>query len=270
MQPKISFVVVTHNRPVELVTQRIIKSIYMQDYPRIELILIGESNETIDQLIINIEKKFKFEDFKWKNVPRPEGEKEMCIRALVARCRNKGILLASGEYISCQDDDNELKPDFASSLLECIQKKNADTAWCYREMKFPDGSPYMGDYVPWFQKDHTIHQIIYRMWKKAGVIIPGHNTVRDELCARCDTQIFSTVDANEWLVKADIFRQFPFKEKFSYEDLCSDVAFDDLWNIAIRNSSVKAVCSERVSLIYYLGGMSNTIPKTSSLSGDKK
>jgi glycosyltransferase involved in cell wall biosynthesis len=261
--PLISFVVVTHNRKLELVHQRIIKSIAKQDHQRKELILIGESCEKFKEVVESIKCNYTFESFKWTNIWRPEGKKEMYTQALQARARNRGISLSQGEYISCQDDDNELEPDFTSSLLDCIIRNNAEAAWCYCRAVMPDGSPFRGDFFPWVGKnpDPLRRRILYRIWKNAGIINPGSDIVKDQLTAFYNTEIFSTVDANEWLVKADVFRQFPFREKYSCADIEHEMYLDQLWNIDIRRAAVKAVCNEKPSLIYHLGGLSNTLPE---------
>ena len=113
--PLISFIVVTHNRAIELVLKRIINSINNQTHPRKELILIGEKCPYINQLAELIQSNYSFDRFESMKLPRlDEEEDEMCMSALQARARNKGIMLAKGEYISCQDDDNELENDVAS------------------------------------------------------------------------------------------------------------------------------------------------------------
>ena len=258
--PLVSFVVVTHNRPIELVQQRIIESISNQDYSNKELILVGESCEKLDALVKKIkEKQYDLKNFKWTNLSRPTGKMNYCIWGLVSRCRNIGIRLAEGEYISCQDDDNEIKPDFASSLLRCIVENNAEAAWCFRKVKMPDGTPFKGDYFPWIENAPHRERLVYQIWKDAGIFTPGSDVMKDQLCASNKTEIFSSVDANEWLVKADVFRQFPYRERFGFSDIYSYLSFDDLWNTEIRKASVHAVCSGKVGLIYYLGGMSTSV-----------
>jgi hypothetical protein len=258
-EPLVSFVVVTHDRSPELVQRRIIQSIADQDYPKKELILIGESAPNLELLADRIRKHSSFEQFLWRNVPRPM-EEEMCIWALVARCRNIGISLAGGEFISCQDDDNELEPDFASSLLEAIIRAKADAAWCYRRAVMPDGSPFPGTFFPWVDNDPLRRRILYRIWKEAGIFRPGSPIIRDQLCARRNSERFSTVDPNEWLVRAELHRQIPYRERYSHLAISYHISFDDLWNIDIRNAGVRAVCTEKASLVYHLGGASNTIP----------
>ncbi|MCU0289885.1 MAG: hypothetical protein MUF15_26275, partial [Acidobacteria bacterium] len=98
-KPLISFVVVTHDKPIEIVHQRIIKSIGHQDYPNKELILVGEACEKLDELVKDILKEqYDLKKFRWINMPRPTGKENLFFWGMVARCRNKGIMLARGEY----------------------------------------------------------------------------------------------------------------------------------------------------------------------------
>jgi len=257
--PLVSFVVVTHNRPIELVQQRIIESIANQDYSNKELILVGESCEKLDVLVKKIhEKQYDLKNFKWTNLSRPTGKMNYCIWGLVSKCRNIGIRLAEGEYISCQDDDNEIEPDFASSLLTCIVENNAEAAYCFRKVKMPDGAPFKGDYFPWIENEPLRERLAYQIWKDAGIFTPGSDVMKDQLCAFNKTEIFSSVDANEWLVKADLFRRIPYREEFGFSDIYSYLSFDDLWNDDIRRAGIHAICSNKVGLIYYLGGASNS------------
>jgi len=251
-QPLISFVVVTHDRPIELVESRIIRSIAEQNYPRCELVLVGEECAHLDLLTKRIGRDFSGLKIRSTNLQRPPGL--ISPWALVAKCRNRGIELARGALVSCQDDDNELAPDFAASLLDCLLSARAEAAWCFRRMVMPDGSPYPGTFFPWAKRGSARERLIYEIWRSAGVLKEGCDIARDELLATHNSEIFSTVDANEWLVRAEIYRQFPFREKFGVHDLMTNTSFDDIWNQDVRIAGLSAACSRTASLIYHLGG----------------
>lgn len=252
-EPTITFVVVTHDRPIDLVMGRIVRSIARQEYSRIELILVGEACPHLEDLVACISESFPGLLKKWMNVPRPNA-REHYPWSLAARCRNRGIQLARGHFISCQDDDNELESDFTTSLLDSLLTVDADAAWCYRRWVMPDGSPYPGTFFPWAEPGTVRERLIYEMWRHAGVLTPGSDIVRDQLLATHNSEVFSTVDANEWLVRTESLRQFPFRESYGFYDLMANAAYDDLWNLEIRSAGARTVCSERVSLVYHLGG----------------
>lgn len=253
--PLISFIVVTHNRPVELVTGRVIRSIAEQSYASRELIVVGENCFHFASLVERVRTLFPALPIRCTNVLRRQYETNP--RALAAKCRNVGVAMASGEFISCQDDDNELDREFAASLLECLLSTGAEAAWCHRRVVMPDGSRYPGTFFPWADPISYHGKLIYDIWCAAGVIVPGSDVIRDQLLATYNSETFSTVDANEWLVRAEIYRQFPFREKYGYYDLMGNASFDDIWNLNIRAAGVRAVSSEKVGLTYHLGGQSN-------------
>jgi hypothetical protein len=255
-KPLISFVVVTHDRPIELVESRVIRSIADQDYFPLELVLVGEECSHLEELVARIKPRFPLSQLRWTNLSRPQGG-TIYPWSLAARCRNLGVSLAQGEFISCQDDDNELGRDFAATLLDRLLTTGAEAAWCHRRWVMPDGSPYPGTFFPWAEPGTVQERLIYEMWRSAGVITFGSDIVRDQLLATSNSETFSTVDANEWLVRSDIYRQFPFREKYGFYDLMANAGYDDLWNLAIRTAGVRTTCSETVSLVYHLGGSSN-------------
>lgn len=255
-QPLISFVVVTHDRPIELVEGRIIRSIAEQDHPRIEIVLMGEDCLHFDALVASILQRFRGLPIRSANVSRPSTG-PYHPGGMAGRCRNRGIRLARGEFISCQDDDNELERHFAASLLDRLLSTSSEAAWCHRRWVMPDGSPYPGTFFPWAEPGTFRERLIYQIWRDAGVLTPDHDIVRDQLLARHGSETFSTVDANEWLVRAGILRQFPFRERFGFYDLMANASYDDIWNLDIRAAGVKVICDETVDLIYHLGGSSN-------------
>jgi len=258
-EPLISFVVVTHDLPIPLIMSRIIHSIANQGHTRRELILIGESCSHFGELVTSIKRSFPGMLTRWAN-ELLSPLKLTSPWARVGRCRNLGVSMAHGDFISCQDDDNELESDFSASLLECLLSQDADATWCYRRLVMPDGSPYPGTFFPWVEPLSIRGRLLYNIWVAAGVLEAGSDVVRDQLLATNSSEAFSTVDASAWLVKADIYRQFPFRERFGYQDLISNTSFDDIWNHDIRAAGIRVACSERASLIYHLGGASTQEP----------
>jgi hypothetical protein len=177
--------------------------------------------------------------------------------------------MARGAFISCQDDDNELERDFSATMLDRLLSARAEAVWCYRRLVMPDGTPYPGTFFPWAAPG-IAERLIYEMWRAAGVLTPGSDVVRDQLLALQNSETFSTVDANEWLATAKLYREFPFRERFGFHELMANNSFDDTWNRDIRVAGVRVECSERPSLIYHLGGTSNGefVAKWLALAGE--
>jgi len=255
--PLISFVVVTHNRPPELVLGRIIASILKQNYPRKELILVGENCIFLDEIAKGLDKAKELENFLKINIK--EGKDKFCSWSLVARARNKGIDLAKGEYICCQDDDNELDSDFCKNMLETIRSNNVKATWCWRKLVYPDGKEFSGNYFPWVRDDEKRRKILYNIWKKAKIIEPNSAILKDNLFARKGSEHFSSVDPNEWLIHKDVFHHIRYRENYCHNQIMYHMTFDDLWDIDFCQSGFTAACCGKPLLTYYLGGASNTI-----------
>jgi hypothetical protein len=257
--PLVSYVVVTHDRPVALVRSRIIDSVLRQNHPRKELLLVGESCPNLKEIAKGLGTTTGLERFQAIQVERPQ-DRTLCVWALVARARNTGILQAGGEYICCQDDDNELDDDFTSSLLDRIESTGSRAAWCWRRMVEPDGTPFTGNYFPWLDGDELRRQILYSIWVNAGVLQPGSSIVQDSLWASRGSERFATVDPNEWLVHRDVYRCIPYREYYTHQQITYHITFDDLWNQDFCNSGIPVTCVEAPKLTYHLGGSSNTKP----------
>jgi glycosyltransferase involved in cell wall biosynthesis len=254
----VSYVVVTHNRPSILVKERIISSIKKQTHPRKELILVGENCRCLDEIAMDLVEVAEFERFEYFNLDRPKVL--FCVWALVARARNAGIQRARGEYICCQDDDNELIPEFTTEMLTQMEQRGAMAAWCWRKGVEVDGTDFSGDYFPWVTDDETRRKILYQIWVDAGIIQPGSPVIRDSLWAERGAERFSSVDPNEWLVHRDVYRLVPYRERYSHTEICYHVTFDDIWDEEFMRSGLPVVCWRHPGLIYHFGGTSNSKP----------
>jgi hypothetical protein len=74
----------------------------------------------------------------------------------------------------------------------------------------------------------------------------------------------TTVDASEWLWRRDVFLRVKFKERFSYWELLYDASDDDLFSVRFLEGGHRAICTEKPTLNYYLGGHSNASADFSS------
>lgn len=255
----VSFVVVTHDRAPELVRSRIVASILAQRHQPKELILVGENCGHLDDIARGLDQAPELHRFAAVNLDRPPGD-DLCVWALVARARNAGIALCAGTYICCQDDDNELAPEFTGEMLRVIHSEGAAAAWCWRRMIEPNGAKFSGDYFPWIIEDEQRRRILYRIWADAGVLVPGSDVVRDHLWARRGGEHFATVDPNEWMVRSDVYRLVPFRERYSHREITYHVTFDDIWNEEFCRSGLPVACWRAPGLLYHLGGATNKPP----------
>lgn len=105
-QPLVSIYIATHNRPQLLA--RAISSCVAQTYPRLEIIVVDDGSAA-EQAEQNRQLLSEYPQIKYLYLPQAGG-------APVAR--NAAINLASGEFITGLDDDDEFKPQRISELVQ--------------------------------------------------------------------------------------------------------------------------------------------------------
>ncbi len=105
----------------EKVILNALNSLYIQTYKNIEIIIIndGSKDNTVD--VIN-----KYLETRILNVNIISQNNEG-----VSVARNRGIEAAKGQYIVFLDSDDMYSSDFIFDLTYCINKYNADTAYCF-------------------------------------------------------------------------------------------------------------------------------------------
>lgn len=104
-QPLVSIYIATHNRP-ELLA-RAVNSCVAQSYPRLEIIVVDDGSEP-EQATRNQQLMNDYPQIKYVYLPEPQG---------APAARNTAINLASGEFITGLDDDDEFKPERVSELI---------------------------------------------------------------------------------------------------------------------------------------------------------
>ena len=116
MNSLVSVVIPVYNR--ETTIQRAIDSVLNQTYSNIEVLIIDDGS--LDK---TVELVHEYEDIRIKlySFGRNMG-------ANVAR--NKGIMLAHGEYIAFQDSDDEWKPDKLQKQIKYMQDNNLSAVYC--------------------------------------------------------------------------------------------------------------------------------------------
>lgn len=155
-QPLVSIILPVYNG--ESTLMRAVQSVFAQDYPFIELIVVddGSSDDTgkICANLANLNSNIKV-------ITVENGG--------VSRARNIGMDAASGRYITFLDVDDELMPDFVSAGLKTLVETRADIV-CTNAYYVDNGSmvtkmrpfnPHRAIVTSGRGKDQLIQQLYY-------------------------------------------------------------------------------------------------------------
>ena len=134
--PKVSVVIPTYRRTVEYVS-RAVESVLNQTYPNVEIIVIDDSTSAYDK---RHETQAYFDSLGRDNVIYLQNEKNLN----GALTRNRGIEVATGEYITFLDDDDEYLPEKIKKQLEFMLGNGCDVSFTDLGLYSPNGT--MVDY----------------------------------------------------------------------------------------------------------------------------
>lgn len=108
MYPLVSIIVPVYNSEKKL--RRCIESLLVQDYSKIEVILINDGSTDNSLSII---KEYEFKDKRIRVYCQHNGG--------VSRARNLGIVKADGEYLCFVDSDDYVEPCYISNFIQGIE-----------------------------------------------------------------------------------------------------------------------------------------------------
>ena len=114
---KVSLVVPVYNAGAFLTP--LVRSVLAQDYESFQLILSddGSTDSSLEQM-----ERLAQEDSRITLVSGANGG--------VSSARNRGLLAAVGDYIGFLDADDEIAPNYLSTLVSLLEGHNADCACC--------------------------------------------------------------------------------------------------------------------------------------------
>jgi glycosyltransferase involved in cell wall biosynthesis len=121
--PKISVIVSVYN--TEKYVEKCIESLINQTYENIEIILIEDGSSDRSKEILK-----KYEKNKKCIVSYNDGNKGL------AYSRNKGMELATGDFIGFIDSDDYISADYYEKFIKTIKEENADVAICDMKLVF--------------------------------------------------------------------------------------------------------------------------------------
>lgn len=181
--------------------------------------------------------------------------------------RNCAVQASQGDYVCYLDDDNKLSPDHIESLVEAIESElDIDIAYCWRQMVWEDGTPWIEEEYPWTPQarlatsKEALSSHIYEELVRAGVRTPGSNIVKDTVISEDGQQLY-TVDQGEFLVKKDVHLTIPLTVKYPWRKMTGDYSDDHDFIERAYLAGCRFKCTEKATLYYTIGGCSQTQKK---------
>lgn len=198
---------------VEQYVERCLASVLQQEYRQIEVILVDDCtpDHSMEVARAYIEKSPKSRDLSFKYVSLE------CNRGASA-ARNKGIEIATGEYIFFLDSDDEITPDSIALLVEPLKQHRYDFVTGYYEVR--------GDMYP-PQKVVGAIMGVSKIAESYGTY-QWHCMIWNKLCRR------------QYLLDNELF----FKEGTIYED--------ELWSALIACTAKSMYAVNKNTYIYYI------------------
>ncbi|QXH33889.1 glycosyltransferase [Pseudomonas muyukensis] len=174
----------------------------------------------------------------------------------MARLRAAALAQVEQPLVAFLDDDNALEPEHLQTLCQCLEDPQLQAAHAWRQVLNPDGTPFPFTHYPWHD-DPAVANRMYRWGLAHGVFSPGSPVMRDGVRGPEAPDNCATVDMNEWLFRTECLRNLGFDQRFSQREVDLRVGEDDKLFQRVREQGVKFACSERATVRYYLGGVSN-------------
>ena len=141
-QPLVSICIPTYQNWRGLV-ERSLPSVLAQDHPRIEVVVIGdaappETERAIRELGDN---RVRYENLPVRG-PYPEEERKLWYVAGTGPL-NRAMELAGGHWLATLNDDDAMRPDHVSTLLQAARETRSEVVYGQLEQHAPDGSSEM-------------------------------------------------------------------------------------------------------------------------------
>ncbi|HEX8240193.1 MAG TPA: glycosyltransferase family 2 protein [Allosphingosinicella sp.] len=159
-KPLVSICIATYNR-ARLLRERSLTSALAQTYGNIEIIVVGDgcTDETAEMMAEVKDERVRFENLAERGV-YPE---DPHLRWMVAGTPaiNRALSLASGDFVTHLDDDDEHLPDRIEKLVAMIQASRADLVFHPFLYETPDGAWLRNDAESFLVGRVTTSSILY-------------------------------------------------------------------------------------------------------------
>ncbi len=211
----------------------------------------------------------------FKNLPRNvswhwisrSSEEEHWVSNRCGKLRNHGVKILSTKWITFLDDDNEWAEDHIDSLVACAKVSGSPAVHSHRFLFYRNGMPFLEERYPW-ARDYKQGQDMYKKLSAKGVYVAGSCIQRDRVdpISNLDPVMMidpsedpvMMIDPGEWLLSRELLLEVPFKEQFSEFDRQNVLGEDAHLLFNLLERKVPIVCTNKATLLYYLGGSSTS------------
>jgi len=186
MKNVVSIIIPTKN--CEKTIERTLKSVQNQTYKNIEIINVDFSTDNTPDIF----KSFAKNDSRFKFFKAPE--------LGLAKQRNYGVQVSSGEYITFVDGDDTIESSYVEKLLNCLQNEKCDLVCCDYSKIFLQNGKYIKNNVSHYEKNVLMTNLeasIYQFDSNAHIALT--------LC-QCK------------LAKRELYISYPINENYLNED----------------------------------------------------
>jgi glycosyltransferase involved in cell wall biosynthesis len=162
-EPLVSVTINTYNR-ARLLVERSIPSILQQSYERLELIVVGDGcTDDTERRVRDI----RDPRFRFVNLPeRGRLPASPSAQWQVAGCMafNHAMTMATGDFITHLDDDDEHMPDRLEKLVGLAYAQQCDLIWHPFLTEAPDGKWTLNPANDFVHAQVTTSSVFYRTW----------------------------------------------------------------------------------------------------------
>ena len=248
----VTVITITRNRPDLL--RRAIASVQRQKcHARIEHIVLVDDYERTKAMLENT--RDLPANLTWHWMPRNPGECSGPGRS--AKLRNYGVRISNTKWIAFLDDDNEWMENHLSELIARATRRGLRAVHSWMILLNQDGTPFLEARFPWC-RDTQEGRKIYRELCAKGVFAPASCVVRDRADPIDHPDPVRSVDTGEWLLARELLLEVPFQESYDALDEETVTGEDDKLLLDLVKRRELIGCTNQPTLIYYLGGYSNS------------
>lgn len=174
--------------------------------------------------------------------------------ARIGALRNYGVHCSSEDFIAHLDDDNSFESNHISSLVELLENNpEYDIAHSWRKMVKSDGTDCKLQRYPWVVHNNEIRaKEIFNLLVAEGIFEAGSPIIKDRIISEDDD--LNHIDSSEWLMRCSVFKSVKFQEHYTPRQMIYQYTDDYTFCKKAIEQGIRFICSEKVTLHYFLGG----------------